>query len=76
MPRFRIDSARDRPTRVSMWAMPNSRLIAGWAMRQLLADALHGGVDGQAGLDADDHQVERVGQAVREGLLVGLDRWP
>ena len=38
--------------------------------RQLLPDALHGGVDGEAGLDADDHQVERVGQAVRQRLLV------
>ena len=40
---------------------------------QLRADPLHAGVDRQARLDADDHEVQRVRQAVREGLLVGGD---
>ena len=32
--------------------------------RHFLSDALHGRVDRQARLDADHHQVQRVGQAV------------
>ena len=38
-----------------------------------LADALHCGVDGEAGFDADDHQVQRVGQAVGECAIVLFD---
>ena len=41
--------------------------------REFLADALHGGIDGEAGLDADDHEVKPVRQPVRELLLVVFD---
>src|SRR5215204_2915777 len=39
---------------------------------QLLADAHHRGVQAQARLDGDDHQVERVGQAPAHALLPAL----
>ena len=38
----------------------------------LLADLAHGLVEAEAGLDADDHQVEHVGQAEEDLLLAVL----
>ncbi|MGE5866385.1 MAG: hypothetical protein ACM32J_14990, partial [Rhizobacter sp.] len=35
---------------------------------QFLGDAVERGIDGQAGLGADDQQVERVGQALADGI--------
>ena len=55
-------------------------------MGQLAGDPAHGRVEPQAGLDADDHQVERVGKAQEDRLAapflavaddeVGQDRTP
>ena len=38
----------------------------------LFADLAHGLVEAEAGFDADDHQVERIGQAEEDVVLTAL----
>ena len=45
----------------------------GIGLAQLARDAAEGGIDGEAGLGADDEQVERVGQALADGMGALLD---
>ena len=62
-------SPRGRPIWSWKLARPNSSAMTAVGLLHLLGDLAHGLVEPQPGLDADDHQVQGVGQAEEDGLL-------
>ena len=55
-----------------MFTSRSSSDRSGWANDELVAHAQDRLIEAQAGLDADDHQVERVGQAELDLVLALL----
>ena len=71
--KLRNASMRGLPARISLVTCCSSSASAGCDERQLLARLQHRLIERQAGLDADDDQIERVGQAVADLLLPAGD---
>ena len=70
--RLRSASARGLPARSSRLIRRSSSDRSGYGERQLLADALQRLVEAEARFDADDQQVERVGERQADAVRAPL----